>query len=87
MPRGAGGRYALGVLRKAKAPLTAYEIAQKVLLKLGKTATDEAVGMMGKTVHSTLGRRKDGAVKFDASTQPERLFLTYDELLFLAVLP
>lgn len=72
VPKGAGGRYALTVLREARAPLTASEIAGRVLVKLGKVETPEARQMLAAAIVGTLSRRKDGAVKYDASTHPGR---------------
>jgi hypothetical protein len=69
-PKGAGGRYAFTVLREAGCPLEAREIARRVLGKLNKPETDKAVDMLAATIHSTFGRRKDGAVAFDATTWP-----------------
>ena len=72
VPKGAGGRHALTVLREAGAPLTANEIAGRVLATLGKPDTPEARRMLTATIVSTFSRRKDGAVKYDATTQPGR---------------
>lgn len=72
VPKGAGGRYALTVMREAGEPLTASEIAERVLAKLGKPITPEAKGMLANTITSTLSRRKDGAAVYDASVYPGR---------------
>lgn len=72
VPKSAGGRYALSVLREAGGPLTANEIAGRVLAKLKKEETPEARKMMAAAIVGTLSRRKDGAVKYDASTHPGR---------------
>lgn len=74
--KGAGGRHALTVLREAGAPLTASEIAGRVLAKLDKADTPEARRMLTASIVSTFSRRKDGAVRYDASTQPGRWSLT-----------
>jgi len=74
--KGAGGRQALTVLREAGAALTANEIAGRVLAKLGKEDSPEARRMLAAAIVSTFSRRKDGAVKYDASTQPGRWSLT-----------
>lgn len=70
VPKGAGGRYALTVMREAGEPLSATEIAERVLAKLGKPVTPEAKGMLANTITSTLSRRKDGAAVYDASIYP-----------------
>lgn len=68
--KGAGSREALTVLREAGEPLTASEIARRVLEKQKKAATPDAVRMLAATIHGTFSRRKDGAVKLDASVYP-----------------
>ncbi len=68
--KGAGGRHALSVLREAGEPLTANDIAGRVLVKLGKEDTPEARKMLANTIVSTFSRRKDGAVRYDASDYP-----------------
>lgn len=72
VPKGAGGRHALDILRQAGAPLTANEIAGRVLAKLGKEDTDESRKMLACAIVGTLSRRKDSAVVYDASTVPGR---------------
>ena len=70
VPKGAGGRYALTILREAGEPLTALEIAERVLERLGKLNTPEARKMLANTITSTLSRRKDGAAVYDQSIYP-----------------
>lgn len=70
VPKGAGGRHALSTLREAGEPLTANDIAGRVLVKLGKEDSPEARRMLAATIVSTFSRRKDGAVQYDASTHP-----------------
>lgn len=72
VPKGAGSRHAMTVMREAGAPLTANEIAGRVLAKLDKPDTPEARKMLAATIVSTFTRRKDGAVIYDARTQPGR---------------
>ncbi len=72
VPKGAGGRYALSVLRETNRPLTAGEIAERVLIRLGKPITPDARKMLAAAIFGTLSRRKDGAVIYDASTHPGR---------------
>ncbi|WP_299423514.1 hypothetical protein [Sphingomonas bacterium] len=74
--RGAGSREALTVLREAGEPLTASEIAGRVLTRLGKAVTPESRGMLANTIFSTFTRRRDGAVIYDASTHPGRWSLS-----------
>lgn len=72
VPKSAGGRQALTVLREAGVPLTANEIAGRVLAALGKPDSEEARKMLAATIVSTFSRRRDGAVAYDASTHPGR---------------
>ena len=72
VPKGTGSRHALSVLREAGAPLTANEIAGRVLVKLGKDDSPEARKMLACTIVSTFSRRKDQAVVYDAQTVPGR---------------
>ena len=76
LSKGAGGPYALSMLREAGAPLTANEIAGRVLARLGKEDSPEARRMLACTINSTFTRRKDGAVLYDASLHPGRWSLT-----------
>jgi hypothetical protein len=72
VPKGAGSRYALSVLREADSALTANEIAGRVLAKLGKVDSPEARAMLAAAIVGTFSRRRDGAVEYDASTHPGR---------------
>ena len=69
-PRGAGSRHVFTVMREVGEPLTCREIAIRVLGKLHKPVTEEAIGLLCNTIHSNFSRRKDGAVVFDARTHP-----------------
>jgi hypothetical protein len=70
LPKGTGSRHAMSVLREAGVPLTANDIAGRVLVKLQREDTPEARKMLACTIVSTFSRRKDGAVKYDAATVP-----------------
>ena len=81
VPKGAGGRYALTILRESGEALTAVQIAERVLERLGKQPdTSEALTMLAAAIHGTLSRRRDGAVVFDASTYPGRWALATKRL-------
>jgi hypothetical protein len=75
VPRGSGSRYALRILRASNEPLTASEIARRVLVELKKPISDEAMQLLAATIHSSLSRRKDGAARLDATSQPGRWYL------------
>ena len=70
--RGSGTREALTVLREAREPLTSREIADRILAKNSKPPGGEDGDRLANTIHASLSRRSDGAVKFDASAYPGR---------------
>lgn len=74
--RGSGTREALTVLRDAKEPLTSREIADKVLAKHGKPIGGPDSDKLANSIHGSLSRRNDGAVRFDASVYPGRWKIT-----------
>lgn len=74
--KGDGARTALTVLREASGPLTSNEIAERVLAKLGKPDTPEARAMLATTIYSTFSRRRDGALRLDATSYPGRWSLS-----------
>jgi len=75
LPKGAGGPIALSVLREAGAPLTANEIAGRVLARLGKEDSPEARKMLACTINGTFSRRNDGAISHDSTTYPGRWYI------------
>jgi len=82
-PRGSGSRHAFTVLREAGMPLETRDIAVRVLGKLHKPVTDKAINLLAATIHSTFSRRKDGAVVFDARTQPGKWRLAQGDALVI----
>ena len=70
--RGSGTREALTVLREAREPLTSREIADRILAKNSKPPGGEDSNRLANTIHASLSRRSDGAVRFDASAYPGR---------------
>ena len=70
--RGSGTREALTVLREAREPLTSREIADRILAKNSKPPGGEDSNRLANTIHASLSRRSDGAVRFDASGYPGR---------------
>jgi hypothetical protein len=70
--KGDGVRMALTVLREASEPLTTNEIAARVLAKLGKPETPEALAMLATNIKGNFSRRRDGAVQLDATSYPGR---------------
>jgi hypothetical protein len=66
-------REALGILRAAKAPMTAREIAEAMLAKRGVTGVPvRAVSNLGQGVLSSLQNHKDGAVVSVGEGTPSR---------------
>jgi len=71
LPKGTGSRKALEILRRAGEPLTAPELARRILVGLGRDTTDRAVEMLAKTIHSSFTRQRTPVVAYDrASTWP-----------------
>lgn len=70
--RGSGTREALTILREAAQPLTSREIAMRILDRRGATYCEKTCERLANNIHGGLSRRKDGAVKLDASVYPGR---------------
>lgn len=70
LPKGAGSRQALDILRESGESLTAQELAQRVLHRMGKEPSDRAIEMLAKTIHSSFSRQKSPVVTLDRSTWP-----------------
>ena len=75
--RGSGTREALTILREAAQPLTSREIARRILDRRGATYCEKTCERLVNNIHGGLSRRKDGAVKFDASIYPGRWSLDW----------
>ena len=76
LPKGAGGRLALDVLRETGEAFDCQELARRVLVRLGKEPTSTALRMLGVTIHSTFSRTKRAPVTYDSSTWPGKWRLT-----------
>src|ERR1700676_5203432 len=59
LPKGAGYRKALEILRETGQPLTAMELAYLALERLGREPTEPAISMLAKTIHSSFSRQKN----------------------------
>lgn len=71
LPKGTGSRRALEILRRAGEPLTAPELARRILVSMERETTDRAVDMLAKTIHSSFKRQRNPVVEYDrASTWP-----------------
>jgi hypothetical protein len=70
LPKGAGSRKALDVLRESGEALSSPELARRVLERLGKEPSAKAIDMLTKTIHSSFSRQKKPVVSLDRSTWP-----------------
>jgi hypothetical protein len=71
LPKGAGSRKALEILRETGRAFTAPELARLVLERIGKDPSEQAIDMLAKTIHSSFSRQRDPVVVYDrASTWP-----------------
>lgn len=70
LPKGAGSRMALDVLRQSGEALTAPELARRILIGMGRETTDRAVDMLAKTIHGSFSRQAHPVAEYDRSTWP-----------------
>jgi hypothetical protein len=70
VPKGAGSRLALDILRETGEGFACEELARRVLVRLGKEPTPKALHMLGVAIHSTFSRTKNIPVAFDRRTYP-----------------
>lgn len=70
LPKGAGTRTALEILREIGEPMSTPELAACILERFGKPMTAKALDMLVKSIQGNFSRRTDGIVEFDRSTYP-----------------
>jgi hypothetical protein len=70
LPKGAGTRTALAVLRTSGETLSSEELACRVLILMNKDTDPKSVAMLQKTIHSSFSRQKRRVVAFDRSSWP-----------------
>lgn len=71
LPKGAGYRTALEIMRETSQSFTAMELAYLVLERLGKEPVEPALSMLARTIHGSFSRQKNPVVAYDrASTWP-----------------
>ena len=71
LPKGAGYRAALEIMRETGQTFTAMELAHLVLMRLGKEPVEPALSMLARTIHGSFTRQKNPIVVYDrASTWP-----------------
>ena len=68
LPKGAGYRKALEILRETGTPFTAMELAYLALERMGREPSEPAISMLAKTIHSSFSRQKNPVVTYDRST-------------------
>jgi hypothetical protein len=68
LPKGAGSRQALEILRETGEAFTGPELARLVLARAGREATEEAIDMLAKTIHSSFSRQRNPVVIYDRAT-------------------
>jgi hypothetical protein len=68
LPKGAGYRTALTILRETGMAFTATELASLALQRLGKEPAEPAISMLAKTIHSSFSRQKNPVVAYDRTT-------------------
>jgi hypothetical protein len=73
LPKGAGSRRAMEILRETGGAFTAPELARLILERMGREPSEQAIAMLGKTIHSSFKRQKNPVVTYDrASSWPGR---------------
>lgn len=70
LPKGAGTRTALEILRETGQPMSTPELAASVLQRWGRPLEPRALSMLVKTIQSNFSRRTDGIVEFTRETYP-----------------
>jgi hypothetical protein len=68
LPKGAGYRKALEILRETGQAFTATELACLALERLGREPSEPAITMLAKTIHSSFKRQKNPVVTYDRSS-------------------
>jgi hypothetical protein len=76
LPKGAGTRTALEVLRETGEPMSTPELAACVLQRFGRPIEARSLSMMVKAIQSNFSRRTDGIIEFVRDTYPGRWRLT-----------
>jgi hypothetical protein len=70
LPKGAGTRTALEILRETGEPMSAQELAACVLQRHERPLEPRSLDMMVKAIHGNFSRQKDGIISFDRTTYP-----------------
>jgi len=70
LPKGAGSRTALEILRETGEAMTSMELAACILQRYGKPLERRSLHMLTVTIQANFSRRPDKIVEFDRSTYP-----------------
>lgn len=70
LPKGAGTRTALTILRETGEAMTSQELAACILQRYGRPIEEDSLKKLVSTLHSNFCRRRDGIVEFDRETYP-----------------
>ena len=70
LPKGAGTRTALEILRETGEPMTSQELAACILQRFNRPIEERALLRIVRTIHANFCRRKDGVITFDRSERP-----------------
>ena len=70
LPKGAGTRTALEILREAGEAMTSMELAACILQRHGRPLEARSLLMLVKAIQGNFSRRPDRIVEFDRSTYP-----------------
>ncbi len=70
LPKGAGTRTALEILRETGNAMTTPELAACVLQRWGRPLEPRALKMMVASIQGNFSRRRDGVVEFTRETYP-----------------
>ena len=76
LPKGAGTRTALEILRETGGAFTSQELAAAILQRYGRPLEPRPLGMLAKSIQSNFSRRTDGIITFSRSTYPGKWQLT-----------
>ncbi len=70
LPKGAGTRTALEILRETGGSFTSQELAAAILHRYGRPLEPRPLGMLAKAIQSNFSRRSDGIVIFCRDSYP-----------------
>jgi hypothetical protein len=76
LPKGAGTRTALEILRETGQPMSTPELAACILQRFGRPLDERSLMLLVKTIQGNFSRRTDGIVEFVRDTYPGRWRLT-----------